>query len=146
MKGTGRWTVQEAAERSTAAPTMAAALDARYMSGRKAERVEAAKTLKGPSTIPKVPKAQLIEDMKAALYCSKICSYAQVKYTVLQRKAFVVAYTIIQRWKQRYAINKRWSGQGGAQSIHPQTCIFNVARFVRDTSVRVAFREKGDPI
>lgn len=78
MKGTGRWTVQEAAERSTAAPTMAAALDARYMSGRKAERVEAAKTLKGPSTFPKVPKEQLVEDMKAALYCSKICSYAQV--------------------------------------------------------------------
>lgn len=78
MKGTGRWTIQEAAERSTAAPTMAAALDARYMSGRKAEREEAAKTLKGPSTIPKVPKEQLIEDMKAALYCSKICSYAQV--------------------------------------------------------------------
>eukprot|EP00904_Undaria_pinnatifida_P004644 jgi/Undpi1/14180/HiC_scaffold_9.g03829.m1 len=77
MKGTGRWTIQEAAERSTAAPTMAAALDARYMSGRKAEREEAAKTLKGPSTIPKVPKEQLIEDMKAALYCSKICSYAQ---------------------------------------------------------------------
>jgi 6-phosphogluconate dehydrogenase len=29
MKGTGRWTIQEAAERSIAAPTMAAALDAR---------------------------------------------------------------------------------------------------------------------
>lgn len=78
MKGTGRWTIQEAAERSTAAPTMAAALDARYMSGRKAERVEASKTLKGPVDIPKVPKEQLVEDMKAALYCSKICSYAQV--------------------------------------------------------------------
>lgn len=78
MKGTGRWTIQEAAERSTAAPTMAAALDARYMSGRKAERVEASKTLTGPIDIPKVPKEQLVEDMKAALYCSKICSYAQV--------------------------------------------------------------------
>ncbi|CAM9928426.1 unnamed protein product [Pylaiella littoralis] len=77
MKGTGRWTVQEAAERSTAAPTMAAALDARYMSGRKAEREEAAKILTGPTTFPKVPKEQLVEDMKAALYCSKICSYAQ---------------------------------------------------------------------
>lgn len=78
MKGTGRWTIQEAAERSTAAPTMAAALDARYISGRKAERVGAAKVLNGPASIPKVPKEQLIEDMKAALYCSKICSYAQV--------------------------------------------------------------------
>lgn len=78
MKGTGRWTIQEAAERSTAAPTMAAALDARYISGRKAEREAAAKVLKGPSSIPKVPKEQLVEDMKAALFCSKICSYAQV--------------------------------------------------------------------
>lgn len=78
MKGTGRWTIQEAAERSTAAPTMAAALDARYISGRKAEREAAAKVLKGPASIPKVPKEQLVEDMKAALFCSKICSYAQV--------------------------------------------------------------------
>lgn len=78
MKGTGRWTIQEAAERSTAAPTMAAALDARYISGRKAEREQAAKILKGPEGIPKVAKEQLVEDMKAALYCSKICSYAQV--------------------------------------------------------------------
>ena len=78
MKGTGRWTIQEAAERSTAAPTMAAALDARYISGRKAERIEASKVLKGPGAMPKVPKEQLVEDMKAALYCSKICSYAQV--------------------------------------------------------------------
>ncbi|CAN0528601.1 unnamed protein product, partial [Ectocarpus sp. 12 AP-2014] len=77
MKGTGRWTIQEAAERSTAAPTMSAALDARYISGRKAERVEAAKTLTGPTDIPKVSKEQLVEDIKAALYCSKICSYAQ---------------------------------------------------------------------
>lgn len=83
MKGTGRWTVQEAAERSTAAPTMAAALDARYMSGRKAEREEAAKILTGPTTFPKVPKEQLVEDMKAALYCSKICSYAQVRLYLL---------------------------------------------------------------
>eukprot|EP00953_Heterococcus_sp_UTEX-ZZ885_P013170 7528-Heterococcus_DN1.PRE.1 len=32
MKGTGRWTIQEAAERNTPAPTIAAALDARYLS------------------------------------------------------------------------------------------------------------------
>ena len=31
MKGTGRWTIQEAAERSVPVPTMAAALDARYV-------------------------------------------------------------------------------------------------------------------
>ena len=31
MKGTGRWTIQEAAERNVPATTIAAALDARYL-------------------------------------------------------------------------------------------------------------------
>ena len=77
MKGTGRWTVQEGAERNTAIPTMAAALDARNLSGRKEERVAAATVLQGPPEIPNVEKAQIIEDAKHALYASKICSYAQ---------------------------------------------------------------------
>ncbi|KAG1708633.1 hypothetical protein DVH05_022259 [Phytophthora capsici] len=77
MKGTGRWTVQEAAERSIAAPTITASLDARYLSARKDERVFASKILSGPSEIPAVDKQQLIDDVRQALYASKICSYAQ---------------------------------------------------------------------
>jgi 6-phosphogluconate dehydrogenase len=78
MKGTGRWTVQEAAEQSVAAPTIAAALDARYLSGRKDERVAAEKILEGPEGSQlSVDKTQIIEDLQAALYCSKIASYAQ---------------------------------------------------------------------
>ena len=77
MKGTGRWTIQEAAERNTAAPTMAASLDARYISGRKEERVEAEKILKGPTAKPIVSKEQVVADLAAAMYCSKVCSYAQ---------------------------------------------------------------------
>jgi hypothetical protein len=79
MKGTGRWTIQEAAERSIAAPTMAAALDTRYLSGLKEERVAASAVLHGPpaESLPKVDKAQLISDVRQALYAAKICSYAQ---------------------------------------------------------------------
>lgn len=77
MKGTGRWTIQEAAERSIAAPTMAAALDARYLSGLKEERVAASKLLTGPVDMPKVDRAQLVDDVRQALYAAKICSYAQ---------------------------------------------------------------------
>merc|ERR1719324_2283027 len=78
MKGTGRWTVQEAAEQSVAAPTIAAALDARYLSGRKNERVAAEKILEGPGLGQlSVDKNQIINDLQAALYCSKIASYAQ---------------------------------------------------------------------
>lgn len=77
MKGTGRWTVQEAAEQSVAAPTITASLDARYISGRKDERITASKILTGPTETPNVSKPQIIADLGEALYCAKVCSYAQ---------------------------------------------------------------------
>jgi len=77
MKGTGRWTVQEAAEQSVAAPVIAAALDGRYISGRKEERIIASKTLHGPSETPAIDKDQLVSDLQSALYCAKVTSYAQ---------------------------------------------------------------------
>ncbi|RYR78985.1 hypothetical protein Ahy_A01g003842 isoform D [Arachis hypogaea] len=46
MKGTCKWTVQQAAELSVAAPTIESSLDARFLSGLKEERVEAAKVFK----------------------------------------------------------------------------------------------------
>lgn len=81
-KGTGKWTVQQAAELAVAAPTIAASLDGRYMSALKDERVAAAAQyeklgLKAPVAPAGVDKAKLIEDVRQALYCSKICSYAQ---------------------------------------------------------------------
>lgn len=77
MKGTGRWTIQEAAERSVVGGVIAAALDARYISARKDERKVASKILQGPSEVPAVDKAQLIEDVRQALFASKLISYAQ---------------------------------------------------------------------
>lgn len=77
MKGTGRWTVQEAAEQSVAAPTITASLDSRYISGRKDERIRASKILQGPKESPNVSKPQIIADLGDALYCAKVCSYAQ---------------------------------------------------------------------
>ncbi|CEO99767.1 6-phosphogluconate dehydrogenase, decarboxylating [Plasmodiophora brassicae] len=77
MKGTGRMTVQEAAERFVAASTIAAALDARYLSALKEQREAASKVLKGPSAAQSVDKGELISSVRQALYASKICSYAQ---------------------------------------------------------------------
>uniref|UniRef100_A0A2N9GL23 phosphogluconate dehydrogenase (NADP(+)-dependent, decarboxylating) n=1 Tax=Fagus sylvatica TaxID=28930 RepID=A0A2N9GL23_FAGSY len=42
MKGTGKWTIQQAAELSVAAPTIESSLDARFLSGLKEERVKVA--------------------------------------------------------------------------------------------------------
>uniref|UniRef100_A0A7N0T696 6-phosphogluconate dehydrogenase, decarboxylating n=1 Tax=Kalanchoe fedtschenkoi TaxID=63787 RepID=A0A7N0T696_KALFE len=80
MKGTGKWTVQQAADLSIAAPTIAASLDSRFLSGLKEERVKAAEVFSsgvfGDSSIV-VDKQKLIDDVRQALYASKICSYAQ---------------------------------------------------------------------
>eukprot|EP00249_Psilotum_nudum_P015152 c25191_g1_i1 orf=311-1771(+) len=82
MKGTGRWTVQQAAELSVAAPTISASLDSRFLSGLKEERVSAFGIFKeagiGDLLTPNdLDKEQLVDDVRKALYASKICSYAQ---------------------------------------------------------------------
>lgn len=81
-KGTGMWTVQEAAGRSVPAPTIAAALDARYISALKEDRVAAAPLLSGPDAEiqpakESVARDGLVADLRRALYAAKICSYAQ---------------------------------------------------------------------
>ncbi|MGH7214353.1 MAG: NADP-dependent phosphogluconate dehydrogenase, partial [Tepidisphaeraceae bacterium] len=78
-KGTGKWTSQTALDLGVAIPTITAAVDARNVSGLKDQRVRAAKELAGPSstTNSQLATHNLIDDVRAALYCSKICSYAQ---------------------------------------------------------------------
>lgn len=77
QKGTGKWTSQEALDLGTPAPTIAEAVFARYMSAIKDERIKASQELKGPRPAFEGDKGQFIEDIKRALYASKICSYAQ---------------------------------------------------------------------
>ena len=61
MKGTGKWTIQEAAEVLVAAPTISGSLNARFLSGIKDERVAASKILHGPSKMPGVDKKLVSE-------------------------------------------------------------------------------------
>jgi 6-phosphogluconate dehydrogenase len=77
QKGTGRWTVQSALELGIAIPTMFAAVNGRIMSSLKKERVIASQSLTGPNTkfVGDVPT--FINQVRDALYCSKMCSYAQ---------------------------------------------------------------------
>jgi 6-phosphogluconate dehydrogenase len=77
MKGTGKWTVQDAAELGVAVPTIATSVEARVLSAAKADRVKASKLLPGPTPVAKGDKKQLVSDVRAALYAAKACSYAQ---------------------------------------------------------------------
>ena len=77
QKGTGRWTSQEALNLGVPAPTVVEAVLARAMSAIKEERVEASRHLQGPQGAFSGEKTEFIEDIRRALYASKICSYAQ---------------------------------------------------------------------
>ena len=77
QKGTGRWTVVNALELGVAIPTITAAVNARIMSSIKQERVAASKELSGPTTKFDGDVKAAISKIRDALYCSKICSYAQ---------------------------------------------------------------------
>ena len=77
QKGTGRWTVTSALELGVPVPTIAAAVNARIMSSLKEERVAAADHLPGPQITHTPEQALFIQKVRDALYCSKICSYAQ---------------------------------------------------------------------
>jgi 6-phosphogluconate dehydrogenase len=75
MKGTGKWTVQEAAEIGAPVPTMASAVDARVLSSQREER-KRTRVLPGPR--PQLKRdPELVADVRAALYAAKACAYAQ---------------------------------------------------------------------
>jgi 6-phosphogluconate dehydrogenase len=77
QKGTGRWTVQSALELGVSIPTIIAAVNARIISSIKTERVAASALLQGPTDKFTGDRQVFINQVRDALYCSKICSYAQ---------------------------------------------------------------------
>jgi 6-phosphogluconate dehydrogenase len=79
MKGTGKWTVQDAADVGVAIPTIATSVDARVLSADKANRVAFSKVLPGPCPAPRPAeeRSRIVAGVRAALYASKACSYAQ---------------------------------------------------------------------
>jgi len=78
QKGTGKWTVISALDTGQPVTLIGESVFARCLSALKEERVAASKILEGPASTP-VPsdRATFIEEVRRALYCSKIISYAQ---------------------------------------------------------------------
>ncbi len=77
QKGTGKWTSVNALDMGVPAQTIAEAVFARCISALKEERVAASKLLKGPKAKYEGDRGELIDGIREALYCSKVCSYAQ---------------------------------------------------------------------
>lgn len=77
QKGTGKWTGIEALNLGQPLTLIAEAVFARCLSALKQQRVAASKLLSGPKTEFKGDKKAFIDDLRQALYASKIVSYAQ---------------------------------------------------------------------
>jgi 6-phosphogluconate dehydrogenase len=77
QKGTGKWTAVSALDLGQPLTLIGEAVFARCLSALKEERVRASEVLKGPGTAFSGDRDALIDDLRQALYASKIVSYAQ---------------------------------------------------------------------
>jgi len=86
QKGTGRWTSVTALDLGVPAQTIAEAVFARALSAIKDERLVASQKLAGPKEQFIGDKQAFLEQLRQALFASKICSYAQ-GYQLMQAAA-----------------------------------------------------------
>jgi 6-phosphogluconate dehydrogenase len=77
QKGTGKWTGISSLDLGIPITLISEAVYARCISALKDERAAAAKKLKGPRRKISADRAKFVEDIRRALYASKIISYAQ---------------------------------------------------------------------
>jgi 6-phosphogluconate dehydrogenase len=104
QKGTGKWTGISALELGMPVTLIGEAVFARCLSAMKEERVAASAVLKAPPTPPIPDRAAFIEDIRRALYCSKLISYAQ-GYLLLREAARE------EKWKLNFGgIALMWRG------------------------------------
>jgi 6-phosphogluconate dehydrogenase len=77
QKGTGKWTSQNSLDLGVPTHTINAAVDSRIISGLKNERIVAEKVFTGPEVTFEGDREEFFEQVRAALYASMLCSYAQ---------------------------------------------------------------------
>jgi 6-phosphogluconate dehydrogenase len=77
QKGTGRWTVQTALDLGVPVTGIAEATFARALSAHPEQRVAAQQALPGPGSVAPVDRDTFVDDVRKALYASKVVAYAQ---------------------------------------------------------------------
>jgi 6-phosphogluconate dehydrogenase len=78
QKGTGKWTIFSALDLGQPVTLIGESVFSRCLSALKEERVVASAILEGPTAkVVESDRLAFIEDVRRALYCSKIVSYAQ---------------------------------------------------------------------
>jgi 6-phosphogluconate dehydrogenase len=115
QKGTGKWTAINALDLGMPVTLIGEAVFARCLSAMKDERVAASKILTGPAMAPAKDRADFIENVRRALYCSKMISYAQ-GYMLLREAAQAEGWNlnfggIALMWRGGCIIRSRFLGK-----------------------------------
>ncbi len=77
QKGTGKWTVVSALDHGVPLSLIGESVFARFISSMKKERVDASPLYNSPAKSIPIDKKQFVDNIRKALYASKIISYAQ---------------------------------------------------------------------
>jgi 6-phosphogluconate dehydrogenase len=93
QKGTGKWTGVAALDLGVPLTLIGESVFARCLSAAKDDRVKAAKEFPAPKITFSGDKKQLIEDLKQALFASKLVSYAQ-GYLLMKEAAKEYGWTL----------------------------------------------------
>lgn len=125
QKGTGKWTVISSAELGQPVSLISEALYARFVSSLKEERVAASKVLNGPAVQKTEDISGFTEQLRQALYASKIISYAQ-------------GYMLMRAAAAEYGWNLNY---GGIALMWRGGCIIR-SRFLGD--IKAAFDKNPD--
>jgi 6-phosphogluconate dehydrogenase len=111
QKGTGKWTAISALDMGIPLTLIGEAVFARALSALKEERVAASRVLSGPASRFDGDKLALVDDLREALYASKICSYTQ-------------GYMLMRAAAQEYGWNLNY---GGVALMWREGCIIRSA-------------------
>ncbi|MEI6102262.1 MAG: NADP-dependent phosphogluconate dehydrogenase, partial [Eubacteriales bacterium] len=115
QKGTGKWTSIASLDEGVPLTLIGEAVYARCLSAIKEERIKASKSLVGPTPAFTGNKEAFLEDIRQALYASKIVSYAQ-GYTLLMAAAKTYGWDlnyggIALMWRGGYIIRSVFLGK-----------------------------------
>jgi 6-phosphogluconate dehydrogenase len=138
QKGTGKWTGISSLELGVPVTLIGEAVYARCLSAMKDERVTASKILSGPKGKMGLDRNTFVENVRRALYCSKMISYAQ-GYMLLREAAKEQGWNlnlggIAQMWRGGCIIRSRFLGNiKEAFDKNPQLSNLLLDDFFRNT-------------
>ncbi|MFN8390221.1 MAG: decarboxylating NADP(+)-dependent phosphogluconate dehydrogenase [Bdellovibrionota bacterium] len=138
QKGTGKWTATVALDLGMPLTLIGEAVFARCLSALKEQRVEASKIIRGPKPEKIGNVQEFVQNVRDALYCAKIVSYAQ-GFTLMREAAKEFKWnlnygSVALMWRGGCIIRSKFLGKiGEAFSKNPDLANLLLDPFFKET-------------